>query len=222
MYSCNSSFFVTDTLRRTLGERAKIMAASPIAPAAPSAATEAPTHTAPKRQSSPTAQSTEIPTVLNTPQPNRKLRPVHDILHRLRWDPKYASQDGTLDLHADDNGLPARSFLIEYKDRFDGIMDMPFEEWLKCREVTSDEFVPMHRIVRVCEVREEEVEVEVESEEREIARDDETEDNADNENADGERPRERQTRMEIREVRDVLWDREARIDKVFSSGNSIS
>ncbi|KAH0536557.1 hypothetical protein FGG08_006587 [Glutinoglossum americanum] len=60
---------------------------------------------------------------------SKKLRPAHDILHRILWDPSLDPSD----------------HLIGYIDRFSGTKEMPVERWKT--EKTDEEFVPMHRVV---------------------------------------------------------------------------
>lgn len=58
-----------------------------------------------------------------------RLRPSHDVLFRLRWDPN----------------LDDKEYTIGYEDRFIGIREMSANMWDGDR--TSESFVPMHRIV---------------------------------------------------------------------------
>ncbi|KAJ6258333.1 hypothetical protein Dda_6373 [Drechslerella dactyloides] len=58
-----------------------------------------------------------------------KLRPAHEVLHRIKWDPGYDSS----------------SFVIGYEDRFRGVLEMPVDNWRT--EASDEEFVPMHRVV---------------------------------------------------------------------------
>lgn len=58
-----------------------------------------------------------------------KLRTSQEVLNRLQWDPKHASN----------------RYEVGYKDRFEQeLLWKPLEEWTKDKQ--SDEFVPMHRI----------------------------------------------------------------------------
>jgi uncharacterized protein (UPF0248 family) len=60
---------------------------------------------------------------------SNKLRPVQDIISRIKWDP---------DLSADD-------FIIGYEDRFAGVMEIDLLNWKT--DQTHLEFIPAHRIV---------------------------------------------------------------------------
>jgi uncharacterized protein (UPF0248 family) len=66
----------------------------------------------------------------DTPTSSKKyLRPVQDVISRLRWDASY----------------DVESYLIGYEDRFAGVMEMPLASWKS--EATDEEFIPLHRIV---------------------------------------------------------------------------
>jgi uncharacterized protein (UPF0248 family) len=58
------------------------------------------------------------------------LRPVSDVLNRLRHDP-------ILSANLDE-------YVIGYLERFDGMCEIPVEKWVS--ESTHEEFVPQHRI----------------------------------------------------------------------------
>ncbi|KAK6338640.1 hypothetical protein TWF696_009451 [Orbilia brochopaga] len=58
-----------------------------------------------------------------------KLRPAHEVLHRIKWDPKYDSA----------------SYLVGYEDRFRGVLEIAVDKWRT--EMSDEEFVPMHRVV---------------------------------------------------------------------------
>jgi len=61
-----------------------------------------------------------------------KLRPVHDIINRIKW-------DSDMDIH---------DYLIGYEDRFLGILQMNLEKWVgHRRDETDEEWMPMHRVV---------------------------------------------------------------------------
>jgi uncharacterized protein (UPF0248 family) len=64
----------------------------------------------------------------STPKPH-KLRPAHQILHRLLWDP----------------AIDATDHVVGYEDRFAGTREIPVERWKT--ESTDEEFIPMHRVV---------------------------------------------------------------------------
>lgn len=72
-------------------------------------------------------KSTKSKPVQNEPTP--KLRPSHEVLSRIRWDP-------TLD---------ASDYIVGYEDRFRGVIEMSALSWKM--EMSDEEFVPMHRIV---------------------------------------------------------------------------
>lgn len=58
------------------------------------------------------------------------LRPVHDVMNRIRHDP---------DLRASD-------YVVGYKDRHVGIMEKAVEDW-SFDGVEEEEFIPLHRVV---------------------------------------------------------------------------
>jgi 2'-5' RNA ligase/uncharacterized protein (UPF0248 family) len=58
-----------------------------------------------------------------------KLRPSQDILNRLFWDSRYCSDD----------------YVVGYEDRFKGVKEMNLTSWKK--ELSDEEFIPMHRVV---------------------------------------------------------------------------
>jgi poly(A) polymerase Pap1/uncharacterized protein (UPF0248 family)/endonuclease/exonuclease/phosphatase family metal-dependent hydrolase len=60
---------------------------------------------------------------------NRKLRPIQDIISRLKWDEAFDVND----------------YVVGYEDRFTGVMEMDLVNWKT--EATDLEFIPMHRIV---------------------------------------------------------------------------
>ncbi|KAI9768068.1 MAG: hypothetical protein M1840_005102 [Geoglossum simile] len=64
----------------------------------------------------------------STPKPH-KLRPAHEILHRLLWDP----------------AMDASDHVVGYEDRFVGTREIPVERWKT--ESTDEEFIPMHRVM---------------------------------------------------------------------------
>jgi len=77
--------------------------------------------------SSSITKGTKAKPVQNEPTP--KLRPSHEVLSRIRWDP-------TLD---------ASDYIVGYEDRFRGVIEMSALSWKM--EMSDEEFVPMHRIV---------------------------------------------------------------------------
>jgi uncharacterized protein (UPF0248 family) len=58
-----------------------------------------------------------------------KLRPSHDIYHRLLWDAGYNADE----------------YVVGYEDRFKGVKEMPLTSWK--RELSDEEFIPFHRVV---------------------------------------------------------------------------
>jgi len=60
-----------------------------------------------------------------------KLRPVHDVIHRIKWDIDFDLTD----------------YIIVYLDRFAGETRIKLDEW-KC-DVSDEDFVPMHRVIRI-------------------------------------------------------------------------
>lgn len=63
-----------------------------------------------------------------------KLRPAHDIINRIKWDPN-------MDIH---------DYIIGYEDRFLGVLEMSVSKWAGHRkDETDEEWVPLHRVVWV-------------------------------------------------------------------------
>lgn len=61
-----------------------------------------------------------------------KLRPAHDIINRIKWDPE-------MDIH---------DYIVGYEDRFLGTLEMGLEKWMGNRkDETEEDWVPMHRVV---------------------------------------------------------------------------
>jgi uncharacterized protein (UPF0248 family) len=60
-----------------------------------------------------------------------KLRPIQDVISRLRWDASYSDDD----------------YVLGYEDRFVGIKEINLSDWKS--EQTDLEFIPSHRIVWV-------------------------------------------------------------------------
>ncbi|KAF3905627.1 hypothetical protein ABW21_db0202277 [Orbilia brochopaga] len=71
------------------------------------------------------SKNTKHKTVGATP----KLRPAHEVFHRIKWDPQYDSS----------------SYLVGYEDRFRGVLEIGVDKWRT--EMSDEEFVPMHRVV---------------------------------------------------------------------------
>lgn len=64
------------------------------------------------------------------------MRPASDVLSRLQWDSTLISTFSDYS-----------AIMIGYIDRFEGVKEMPFFEWLSTRgDVTHEEFIPQHRI----------------------------------------------------------------------------
>ena len=57
------------------------------------------------------------------------LRPAHEIIARIKWDPD----------------LEIGNYLIGYEDRFVGVKEMELGRWKS--ESTDEEFIPLHRVV---------------------------------------------------------------------------
>ncbi|KAL2060260.1 hypothetical protein VTL71DRAFT_9655 [Oculimacula yallundae] len=57
------------------------------------------------------------------------LRPAHEIIARIKWDPD----------------LDITNYMIGYEDRFIGVKEMALGKWKS--ESTDEEFIPMHRVV---------------------------------------------------------------------------
>ncbi|KAL8722576.1 MAG: hypothetical protein Q9225_000972 [Loekoesia sp. 1 TL-2023] len=58
------------------------------------------------------------------------LRPVHDVMNRIRHDPDFRASD----------------YVVGYKDRHVGIMEKAVENW-SFDGVEEEEFIPLHRVV---------------------------------------------------------------------------
>ncbi|KAL1652069.1 hypothetical protein SLS58_000193 [Diplodia intermedia] len=61
--------------------------------------------------------------------PRAKLRPVSDVLDRLRWDD---SLGGTA------------AYAVGYRDRFDGVLELSLDHWVA--ESTAEDWIPLHRV----------------------------------------------------------------------------
>lgn len=61
-------------------------------------------------------------------QKKDRFRPFHEVLHRLRWDPKFNIED----------------YVVGYLERFDGIKVLPASNWIQ--EYTHEDWIPMHRV----------------------------------------------------------------------------
>ncbi|KAL1636297.1 hypothetical protein SLS56_001277 [Neofusicoccum ribis] len=72
----------------------------------------------------PTAQPSAPPSAAKA-----KLRPVSDVLDRLRWD---ESLGGTA------------AYAVGYRDRFDGVLELSLERWVA--ESTAEDWIPLHRV----------------------------------------------------------------------------
>lgn len=82
-------------------------------------------------------QSRERIALTSEPQvpDSEKLRTSREVLNRLQWDTKHASN----------------RFEIGYKDRFEKeLMWKPLEQWTKDEQ--AEDFIPMHRIYRFREI----------------------------------------------------------------------
>tara|TARA_R110002060_G_scaffold52478_2_gene63344 strand:- start:491 stop:1789 length:1299 start_codon:yes stop_codon:yes gene_type:complete len=62
-------------------------------------------------------------------QKTTPLRPAHEIIARIKWDPD----------------LEIGNYLIGYEDRFVGVKEMELGRWKS--ESTDEEFIPLHRVV---------------------------------------------------------------------------
>ena len=67
--------------------------------------------------------------VKDAPATKEKLRPIQDIVNRIKWDESYNVED----------------YVVGYEDRFDGVMEINLQDWKT--EQTDLEFIPTHRIV---------------------------------------------------------------------------
>lgn len=81
--------------------------------------------------STPALRSTASKPKPKTNKPTTKLRPVQDIISRIRWDPSLSVSD----------------FVVGYEDRFVGIKEIELSAWKM--EQTDLEFIPLHRIMWV-------------------------------------------------------------------------
>lgn len=59
-----------------------------------------------------------------------KIRKATDVIKRIKWDPTFNIQD----------------FVVGYLDRFEGIQEIPLSVFDKDRDVSSETFIPFHRI----------------------------------------------------------------------------
>lgn len=60
-----------------------------------------------------------------------KLRPFQDVLHRLRW-------DGSHDLSR---------YIVGYLERFEGVREMPLEDFVRVNDdYTDEDWIPLHRV----------------------------------------------------------------------------
>lgn len=72
--------------------------------------------------------------VLPSDSPQSKFRTSQEVLSRLNWDPKHASN----------------RYEVGYEDRFEkALIWKPLEEWTKDQQ--AEEFVPLHRVRQVRE-----------------------------------------------------------------------
>jgi len=83
-------------------------------------------------------RNNQVPDDVNAVAPRQeclkkaKLRPAHDIINRIKWDPEMNIYD----------------YLVGYADRFLGILQMNLEKWIgHRRDETDEEWVPMHRVM---------------------------------------------------------------------------
>ncbi|KAK7702487.1 hypothetical protein SLS57_011357 [Botryosphaeria dothidea] len=76
----------------------------------------------------PTAQDS-VPSAAGVSRSKAKLRPVADVLDRLRWD---ESLGGTA------------AYVVGYRDRFDGVLELSLDRWVA--ESTAEEWIPLHRV----------------------------------------------------------------------------
>jgi poly(A) polymerase Pap1/uncharacterized protein (UPF0248 family) len=77
----------------------------------------------------PTSSSAGKESGSNQPEGSRKLRPIQDIIARIRWDEAYGE----------------KNFIVGYEDRFLGVKEIDLASWKT--EQTDLEFIPSHRIV---------------------------------------------------------------------------
>ncbi|KAF8462765.1 hypothetical protein BDZ91DRAFT_796992 [Kalaharituber pfeilii] len=95
-----------------------------------------------KRQRQRRQQLQQEPEAVAPPSQERikkaKLRPVQDIINRIKWDP-------AMDIH---------DYIVGYEDRFLGTMVMNLAKWTsKRRDETDEEWIPLHRVVWVKRAR---------------------------------------------------------------------
>ncbi|KAI9659134.1 MAG: hypothetical protein M1821_002094 [Bathelium mastoideum] len=80
-------------------------------------------------QSSSETRKTAVDDDSATSKSRRKFRTEREVMNRIRHDPK----------------LNIDEYLVGYKDRFLGIMEMHLDGWKA--DITEEEFIPLHRIV---------------------------------------------------------------------------
>ena len=64
-----------------------------------------------------------------------KLRPAHDIINRIKWDPE----------------MDVDQYILGYEDRFLGVMETGVGKWIERRggDETDEDWVPLHRVLYV-------------------------------------------------------------------------
>ncbi|KAF3934553.1 hypothetical protein ABW19_dt0209031 [Dactylella cylindrospora] len=82
-----------------------------------------------RNRKKPKAKSTSPQRNSSPAKPKAKLRPSHEVYHRIKWDNTYDSSN----------------YLVGYEDRFRGVLELPVDKWKM--EMSDEEFVPMHRVV---------------------------------------------------------------------------
>ncbi|KAK0108828.1 hypothetical protein ONS96_002670 [Cadophora gregata f. sp. sojae] len=150
------------------------------------------TSSAGTHSSSSAATTTAVKSSKQLKQKATPLRPVHEIIARIKWD-------------AD---LDIANYLIGYEDRFVGVKEMELGRWKS--ESTDEEFIPLHGVVwiRMKDAVEdgtgERVDDEIVSE-NECGDEDERGRDGDGDEIQGTRGA-------------IVWDRRRKIDRFFGSG----
>ena len=74
--------------------------------------------------------SAEMPTSndVELSRPKSRFRPFHEVLHQIKWDPRYNISD----------------YLVGFLERFEGMKEMPASNWIG--DFSDLEWIPMHRV----------------------------------------------------------------------------
>ena len=78
----------------------------------------------------PVPKESEQPLMFREAFISHSLRPAHEVLERLRWDSAY----------------DICKYMIGYKDRHEGLMEMPAENWMRRAKFEEKDWIPESRI----------------------------------------------------------------------------